>query len=146
MTVWAALATVLAERFFDFTCAMPSGQLSARRFIQSQVFMAPYTILALLRSLVPSFLRRAPEPYWTKSEPAEPMEREKKNRQSLGRRLLSVTLLSHGWLHLSVVLGLLAAVGYSLYESIRPFALGQRDLHQTGCELMTHDSACVILR
>lgn len=145
MTVWAALATVLAERFFDLTCAMPSGQLSARRFIQSQVFMAPYTILALLRSFVPSFLRRAPEPYWVKSEPAELMEREKKNRQPFARRFLSVTLLSHGWLHLFVVLGLLAAIGYSLYESIRPFALGQRNLHQTGCEFTTHGPACAIL-
>ena len=116
------------------------GQVSARRFIQSEVFMAPYTILGMLRKLVPSFLRRMPEPYWTPAEFGEPKERDPKSRQSLGRRLLSSLLFTHGWVHLFVISGILASVGYSLFHSIRPYALHQRSLHQTGreaiCETM----------
>lgn len=111
-----------------------TGQVSARRFIQSEVFMAPYTILGMLRKLVPSFLRRMPEPYWTPAEFGEPKERDPKSRQSLGRRLLSSLLFTHGWVHLFIISGILASVGYSLFHSIRPYALHQRSLHQTGCE------------
>lgn len=50
------------------------------------------------------------------------------------KRLVSVTVGTHGWTHLLLVLGLLGAIGYSLYNSTVAFAQGQRGLHQTACK------------
>lgn len=132
--IWAALAVVLSERLHDFFFAVPTGNFGSRRFIQSQVFMAPYIILGMLRSCVPSFLRRHQEPYWAPSSIGETRERDSKARKPFMARLLAVTFGSHGWAHLILVCGLLAAIGWSLFNSLRPVALGQRSWHQAGCE------------
>ena len=132
--IWAALAAILTERLHDLFFAMPTGKISSRRFIQAQVFMAPYTIMGLLRGMVPSFMRRAEGPYWVKEEVAVNKERDPKARNSFLERLASVMLVSHGWIHALVVSFTLAAIGYSLHASIMPLVWHQRTLHQTGCK------------
>lgn len=140
ITVWAALAAIISERVHDFCSALPLGRPSARRSVQAEAFIAPYVMLGMFRKLVPAFFRRHPEPYWTPSEFGEAKERDPKSRQSLGRRLLSVLLFTHGWVHALVISGVLGAIGYSLFTSIKPFAQGSRSLHQTGRELLVPSS------
>lgn len=108
--------------------------MSARGFVRSEVFKAPYLVLGLVRSLIPSFLCRAPQPYWQSQKPGERLERNPKYRRSFVKRLASVTVGTHGWTHLLLVMGLLGTIGYSLYDSTVAFAKGQRGLHQTACE------------
>ena len=131
--IWAALAAILTERLHDFFFSMPTGEASARRFIQAQVFMAPYTVMGLIRGLVPPFMRRAQQPYWTDGEIRSASERDPKCRKGFFERLLSVTFISHGWIHALIFSLILGAIGYSLHKSIMPYVWHQRTLHQTGC-------------
>lgn len=85
--------------------------------------------------MIPSFLCRAPQPYWQSQKPGERLERNPKYRKSFLKRMASVTIGTHGWTHLLLLLGLLGTIGYSLYDSTVAFAKGQRGLHQTACKL-----------
>lgn len=89
-------------------------------------------MLGLVRSMIPSFLCRAPQPYWQSQKPGERLERNPKYIQSIFKRLASVTVGTHGWPHLLLVMGILGSIGYSLYSSTVAFSKGQRGLYQTG--------------
>lgn len=135
MMVWAAFAVILSERLHALCYAMPSGRNSASRFIQAQVFMAPYLAWGLCKKLVPQSLRSSSESTSTTGQAQDANERDSKDRSTVLRRLASVSFGTIGWLHLVSIAVILAASGYSLYTSIRPFALGQRTIYQTGCKL-----------
>lgn len=129
--LWSALAAMLAERTHDIFFSMPTGEASARRFIQAEVFMAPYTMLGMLKSLVPLFMRRADPLYWTAVPAGEPTERDPKGRNHFASRLRSVLFKSHGWTHAFVLSSILASVGYSLWASLMPLVNHERNINQT---------------
>jgi hypothetical protein len=111
-----------------------AGEASTRSFVRTAIFTAPYLVLGLVRSMIPSFLCRAPQPYWQESKQGERLERNPKYRKSFFGRILSVTLGTHGWTHLLLISGTLGAIGYALYDSTVAYAKHQRGLHQTACK------------
>lgn len=132
--LWSALAALLAERAHDIFYSMPTGEASARRFIQAEVFVAPYTVLGMLKSMVPLFMRRADPLYWTSVSAGEPTERDPKGRNRFTSRLVSVLFGSHGWTHALVLSSILASIGYSLWTSILPLVHHERNINQTARE------------
>lgn len=132
LMIWAALAVVLTERLHDFFFAVPAGRASVHRHLQAQIFMAPYLVIGLFRAMLPAFLRRGASPYWVQDTSEDGTERDRKNRKPLRLRLFSVMFYSHGWIHLVVILGILAAIAVSLSNSIIGWIGHVRSAQQTG--------------
>ena len=136
LMVWAAFAMIVTGRLHDFFFTTPMGKPSVHRYVQAQIFLAPYRLVGLMRMVIPQFLLRATKPHWIATPDNTPRERDAKNRTSFGYRLLSITVGSHGWLHAIILMALVGCIGLSLAHSILPWAQHQRSAHQTGRKLI----------
>jgi len=111
----------------------PANVPTTRKQLQAHAFIAPYDCLALLDQCLPRFMRRKqPENDEQLWQVGKRQERLKGYRTPLYKRLFSVLFQTPGWTHLLLIVGLLASLEYSLYQSINPYAHHMRNLHHTG--------------
>jgi len=114
----ACFASVVSNRLCEFVMYLPSGYHTGQRGSRSQIWMAPYISLTIIRAFVlPTWLGGVTQAFKpTGSLKSDLQERDAKARAPMWRRMKVITINYLAGFHVSYVYFVLTAVALSTYR------------------------------
>ncbi|KAH8893004.1 glycosyltransferase family 2 protein [Thozetella sp. PMI_491] len=134
--IWACFASTMSQRLFEVVSYLPCGHNTGRRLGRSQLWMAPYISLCMVRSFfLPKWLGGQAQAFKpTGSLRSSLNERDSKDRRNLAWRLWVILLDNLAIFHLVFVYFTIIAVVLSAYRC----TIQQTSVEDAGICLLTY--------